>query len=91
MTFKIFKLEAWGDRVPTLTPPETHPHEYENFRAAYNELQAIAEEYQPEEIERFSNNVLQIRCKLSEEQARKEFNRPHVYLTVVFFITQNDQ
>lgn len=84
--FKIFKLEAWGDRVPTLTPPETHPHEFDDFLGAYLELQAIAGEYPDNEIERFSNHVLQVRFKLTEELARKEFNRAHVYATVVFFI-----
>ena len=88
--FKIFKLEAWGDRVPTLTPPETHPHEFDSFLLAYQELQKIADEYLDGEIERFSNHVLQIRFKLTEEQARKEFNRAHVYATVVYFIVEED-
>ena len=90
MTFKIFKLEAWGDRVPTLTPPETHPYEFDSFLLAYKELQKIAEDYPSEEIERFSNHVLQLRFKLTEKQAREEFNRAHVYTTVVYFIVEED-
>ncbi len=76
--FTIRKLEAWGDQIPMLEYPLTHPYEFERYVAAILELSKIAEEYPKEEIISQTSNLLEVRFEIGNAG----FSR------VIYFITE---